>query len=75
MQVPDAQHDLRDVEARKVLIQAPLLLQVEEHLPAAQVGQHEVQLGGRLEGVLQLDEEGVVDGLQDGPLGLKTHTK
>ena len=71
MQVADSERDLGAVEARERLVEGAPQLQVVKDLAAAAEGHDEVELVLGLEGEAQPDEEGVVDALEDGALGLR----
>ena len=61
VQVLEREHDLRDVEAAARLVELALAAQVEEELAARAVVEHEVELVGRLERVVEPDDERVHD--------------
>ena len=66
----ESERDFRDVEARGVLQEDSLALQMHEEFSAAEVLQDEVEFTLRLESVDEVDDERVLHLLQDVPLGL-----
>lgn len=70
MEVPDGAGDFRRVELGPDLREGLLPLQMKEELTTVDVVQDEVELVGRLEGVVETDQEWMLEVLQeDAPLG------
>ena len=71
VQVLQSQDDLSCIEARSILRKANLIAQMEEELAAIEEIRDEVQTLARLEGVVQLHDEGMGDLLHDVTLDLR----
>mmetsp|Transcript_70 Transcript_70/g.283 ORF Transcript_70/g.283 Transcript_70/m.283 type:complete len:342 (+) Transcript_70:594-1619(+) len=65
VQVLEGKDDLRGIEARCFVGEAPRLAQVGEELATDDVLHHQVEVHGVLEGSKQVDDEGVIDHLED----------
>lgn len=68
MEMLQGQNDLCQVEAGRVLHEDAFSFKMHEQLPPTEVLQDEVELASCLEGVDQVDDEGVLDRLQYVPL-------
>ena len=71
MEMLESQGNLSRIKARPILVETDLLAQMEEQLSTVEEVRHEVERLGRLEGVVQLDDERVRDLLHDIPLDLR----
>lgn len=71
MQASNRVYHLRGVDLGPLLAELALLAQVGEQLPSVQEVDEEVELGLRLEGVVQPHDVGVLDLLEDVSLGYK----
>ncbi len=71
MEVTDGDNELSKVNPRSLLAENLLFPKVSEEFAAVQVIYHEVELRLRLKGVVEADDVGVFDLLEDGPLSCK----
>ena len=69
MQILQCQHDLRRIEARRVVGEAAHLPQLTEQLPSDDVLHEHVQVALVLEVSEQVNDERMADARQDGLLG------
>ena len=68
MEVVQSKQDVACVESGGILLEPADLRKIKEQLPARAILENKEQLALALEGVVHLDDEGVLDVLQDPPL-------